>query len=59
MNNKFQPSSLYTTWPNNERNETDNTSDEQDDQGRSDQGEHEQQYGEEVIVIDLLNIHTH
>jgi hypothetical protein len=31
MNNKFQPSSLYIIRPNNEGNETDNTSDEQHD----------------------------
>jgi hypothetical protein len=28
MNNKFQPSSLYTTWLNNEENEANNTLDE-------------------------------
>ncbi len=31
MNNKFQPSSLYTTGPSNEGNEGNNTSNEQDD----------------------------
>jgi hypothetical protein len=31
MNKKFQPSSLYTTWPNNEGDEIDITSYEQDD----------------------------
>jgi len=31
MNYKFQPSSLYTKWPNDEGNEANNTSNEQDD----------------------------
>ncbi len=31
MNNKFQPSSLYTTRPSNDGNEIDNTLNEQDD----------------------------
>ncbi len=44
MNNKFQPSSLYTIGPYNEGNEVDNTLDEQDDQGQGGQneGEHAQ-----------------
>jgi len=47
-----------TIGPNNEGNEIDNTSNEQDDQGQGDQGEHEQQYGEEVIATYFFNIHT-
>jgi hypothetical protein len=34
MNKKFQPSNLYTTWSNNERDEIDITSYEQNDQGK-------------------------
>jgi hypothetical protein len=33
MNNKFQPSSLYTTWPSNEGNKMNNTSNKQDGHG--------------------------
>ncbi len=39
MNNKFQPSSLYTTRPSNDGNGIDNTSYEQDDQGQGEQDE--------------------
>jgi len=34
MNNKFQPSSVYTMGQSNEGNEADNSLDEQDDQGQ-------------------------
>ncbi len=58
MNNKFQPSRLYTTRPSNEADETENTLDEQDDQGQgkynegeytqNDQGQGEQDEGEDA-----------
>jgi hypothetical protein len=73
INNKFLPLSFYTTRLSNEGDEANNTLDEQDDQGQGeqdegehaqndhgqgDQGEHEQRYEEEVVITNLINIHT-